>query len=82
MNGFDILKTYFLSMQEQVNYGCHIARDNFVTLKNYGAYVQIMFPSSSVVGHDKYDIYFDDSKQLIRVTGYTGNAGFANTKYY
>lgn len=82
MGSFNNFKNYFPSMQEWVRYGCDIAWDDYTILKNHGDYIEIMFPFSAPKGHDTYDMYFDDSGKLKKVSGHKGNAGFEDTKTY
>ena len=80
MASFDS-RMYFPTLQEWIRYDGDISWDDYTVLKNHGDYVQLMFPSSAVKGHDSYDLYFDSDGRLIKVCGHKGNKGFEDTKY-
>ena len=75
-------RSYFPSLQEWMRYSGDIYWDDYTILKNHGDYIQIMFRSSSVKGHDTYDLYFDSFGHLTRAHGHPGNAGFEGWKDY
>lgn len=53
-----------------------------IIYKDMGQYVQMLVPMKNDKGHDTYEVYFNDSGQIEKIIGHSGNSGFVGTKNF